>query len=96
MESHCIQELSDKETRTPDLTTFSNTQAPISKLPPELLGEIFVLAKSRKGDSYHPIVLDVALGQRWSNVAGVCRDWREIALGAPRMWDTGNKARDAG
>ncbi|KAL4257080.1 hypothetical protein AB1N83_011025 [Pleurotus pulmonarius] len=88
MESHFIQELGDKETRTPELTTFSNTQAPISKLPPELLGEIFVLAKSHKGDSYYPNVSDVALGQRWSNVAGVCRNWREIALGAPRMWDT--------
>lgn len=52
--------------------------SPISKLYAELLGEIFVLAKtltkSYSGES------------GWLNVAGVCQAWREVALDTPRLW----------
>lgn len=65
-----------------------NTLAPIARLPPELLSEIFVWLVSKfeirdfgdKGwarPSYH----------RWLIVTFVCRRWREIALRTPRMWN---------
>ncbi|KAG9223480.1 hypothetical protein CCMSSC00406_0006972 [Pleurotus cornucopiae] len=63
-----------------ELRTQRNIHSPISKLPTELLSEIFVLAKlashtnTRQGS--------------WLNVACVCRNWRDIAVNEARMWNT--------
>ncbi|KAF9500599.1 hypothetical protein BDN71DRAFT_1439992 [Pleurotus eryngii] len=62
-----------------DSQAENNLYSPIAKLYAELLGEIFVLAKtSTKSYSGKP---------SWLNVAGVCQAWREVALDTPRLWN---------
>ncbi|KAG9223478.1 hypothetical protein PLEOSDRAFT_1101198 [Pleurotus ostreatus PC15] len=89
MDFHEAQELIDKEiaahkSAIRDLRTLRNTHAGISKLPIEVLSDIFLLAKLPYGNIYR----ETRENRGWLNVAGVCRKWREIALNAPRMWDT--------
>ncbi|KAF7424262.1 hypothetical protein PC9H_009568 [Pleurotus ostreatus] len=93
---HGVQAAIDKqitayESAILELRTRRNDHAPISKLPVELLEEIFVLAKlsvTRQFSYRSP-------GDRggWLNVAQVCRNWRKITLNAPRMWDELNASR---
>ncbi|KAL4250519.1 hypothetical protein AB1N83_014037 [Pleurotus pulmonarius] len=91
MDSHAAQESIDKqisahESAIQDLRTLRNTHAGISKLPIEVLSEILLLARLPPGTSYQ----ERRENRGWLNVAGVCRNWREITLNAPRIWDTLN------
>ncbi|KAF9491603.1 hypothetical protein BDN71DRAFT_1592196 [Pleurotus eryngii] len=63
-----------------ELRTRRNIHSRISKLPTELLSEIFVLAKLA---SY----INTRQGS-WLNVACVCRHWRDIAVNEARLWNT--------
>lgn len=57
-----------------------NQLAPISRLPPELLAEIFYLCT--------PELLD-SRSLRYSHVfVSVCRQWRNVGMEAPEIWST--------
>ncbi|KAF5330516.1 hypothetical protein D9619_005218 [Psilocybe cf. subviscida] len=58
-----------------ELRTLRNTYAPISKLPDEVLLEIFALTQK-----LYP-------QDKWyQEVTHVCRSWRDIAIDAPTLW----------
>ncbi|KAF4607497.1 hypothetical protein EYR38_001569 [Pleurotus pulmonarius] len=57
---------------------YSNT----SILPPEILSRIFLAAKDGIPVSRTPKEAP------WLNVAGVCQEWRSVALASPRMWSS--------
>ncbi|KAJ6463712.1 hypothetical protein C8R47DRAFT_959091, partial [Mycena vitilis] len=64
--------------------TRRNQLAPISKLSPELLSEIFlIIAASSRISADHPSYLSPAEA-RISN--SVCHYWGEVALGCPSLW----------
>lgn len=67
--------------------TNSHHKSPITKLHLELLGEIFLLAKSSTVQSRDDGTLRSEGGWGWLNVVGVCRTWREIALNTAQMWN---------
>lgn len=62
-----------------------NASAPISKLPPELLSEIFIHVASdraqvhERAPLYHPY-------WTWISVLQVCTHWRAVAIASPRLW----------
>ncbi|KAJ7058057.1 von Willebrand factor type A domain-containing protein [Mycena amicta] len=73
-----------------ELLQLQTALAPIRRLPPEILAEIFLYFQP-----YMPPIAD----ERWSGIEPpwmlglVCRSWREIALGLGRLWsvlDVGN------
>lgn len=60
------------------LTRFRNASQPISRLPPELLSEIFTLADSEYGLSYR--------NYQGFRLSHVCSAWRSVALCTWRLW----------
>ena len=70
-----------------ELKYHHNALAPISRLPPETLAEIFSLLPFPSVDhDYVPYL-------KWIRVTHVCRRWREIALGSPYLWSHINFTR---
>ncbi|KAL1944912.1 hypothetical protein VTO73DRAFT_2532 [Trametes versicolor] len=72
-----------------DLRGRLNTMTSIARLPPELLSEVFlhVVRDSYYTDlspNYPPY--GTARFYNWVKVSHVCRSWRAIALGTPRLW----------
>ena len=57
-----------------------NALAPISRLPPETLAEIFSLLSFSADDSESVPYL------AWIHVTHVCHRWREIAIYSPYLW----------
>ncbi|KAG9218657.1 hypothetical protein PLEOSDRAFT_1112410 [Pleurotus ostreatus PC15] len=73
---------------TPDAVTKSSTN--LSQFPVELIAEIFVLAQG-SGHCFSlrtPRRSNDWKQRTWLNVAGVSRQWREVALDTPQLWDT--------
>ncbi|KAJ7683130.1 hypothetical protein B0H17DRAFT_1074631 [Mycena rosella] len=67
------------------LDTRRNQLAPISKLCPELLSEIFlVIAAYSRVSADHPGYLSAA--EVRTCTMGVCHQWRYVALGCTRLW----------
>lgn len=56
-----------------------NANAPIHKLPVELLAEIFLTA-------YNESLKEEAESRLLSLITAVCGEWRSVALGVPRLW----------
>lgn len=78
-------ELVSLEERMRALRTHRNSLSPISSIPPELLGTIFVHHVRQMQliyNSDNPRVLS------WLVVGHVCYHWREVALGTPELWAT--------
>ncbi|KAJ7631651.1 hypothetical protein DFH06DRAFT_1438840, partial [Mycena polygramma] len=68
-----------------DLDTRRNQLAPISKLSPELLSEIFlIIAAYSRISADHPSYLPPAEARICTN--GVCHYWRDVALGCASLW----------
>ncbi|KAI0650173.1 hypothetical protein C8Q79DRAFT_1006466 [Trametes meyenii] len=68
-----------------------NNYIPISKLPPEIIGEIFLLHRDKVSKEFASRPLDMYLAcdcpfYGWINVTQVCRSWRQIALHLPALW----------
>ncbi|KZV59792.1 hypothetical protein PENSPDRAFT_672110 [Peniophora sp. CONT] len=66
-----------------------NTLAPVSRLPTEILAEVFLIVR----DKWEPSMRETqAIGGKkqyelaWIKVTFVCHRWREIALGTPGLW----------
>lgn len=60
-----------------------NCHIPISTLPPEILGEIFMTAINdnvRSGITL-PLITSMAM-----TLGGVCSSWRQVAWSLPRLW----------
>ncbi|KAF4566182.1 hypothetical protein EYR36_011597 [Pleurotus pulmonarius] len=66
------------EPSIPNLKPYNTT----SILPSEILSQIFLVAKDGSPPEGTP------KEGSWLNVAGVCREWRKIALASPRLWST--------
>ncbi|KAG2132779.1 hypothetical protein DEU56DRAFT_981658 [Suillus clintonianus] len=60
-----------------------NSLSPISSIPPEILGDIFVHLAQQTQLLYAP---DNPAVLSWLNVGHICRHWREVALGTPELW----------
>ncbi|KDQ23202.1 hypothetical protein PLEOSDRAFT_1086598 [Pleurotus ostreatus PC15] len=65
-----------------NLKTRRNAYSNTSILPPEVLSKIFLAAKD--GIPGYGVLKEAS----WLNVAGVCQEWRSIALASPRMWSS--------
>ena len=60
--------------------TTHNREAPVSKLPMELLSEIFHIGLDEYDpDDHHTI-------KYLSTISSICSTWRGIALGTPSLW----------
>ena len=78
------------------LRNKSNSQVPISRLPPEILSEIFLnqAAKVReerltinlRGDDHCPDDLVHKSFYSWLNVSHVSKCWREVAVNCVQLW----------
>ncbi|KAG2343941.1 hypothetical protein BDR05DRAFT_207029 [Suillus weaverae] len=67
------------------LRTRRNSLSPISSIPPEILGAIFVHHVQETQLLHAPETPTVL---SWLNIGHVCRHWREVALGTPELWAT--------
>lgn len=76
---------------------YLNTLAPISKLLPELLVEVFMAfaidpssytdSSSFKPSRYNALVPKLSSSvYAWMAISRVCHHWREVALGTPKIW----------
>ncbi|TFK68815.1 hypothetical protein BDN72DRAFT_768745, partial [Pluteus cervinus] len=71
------QEINALEGRILSLRTARNRLAPVSRIPMEVLTEIFSLTQDISDESYGRAALVIS----W-----VCQHWREMALGFPALW----------
>lgn len=72
------------EEQTSAVAAFINSQAPVHRLPHELLADIFL--KMREDDLSYlwgTSKLDMA---SWFGLTAVCRTWRLVACGTPFLW----------
>ncbi|EJF64032.1 hypothetical protein DICSQDRAFT_178558 [Dichomitus squalens LYAD-421 SS1] len=60
--------------------------APISKLPPEVLSEIFAVVAKVYQTTRNPPRFRPRRTYKWIIVTHVCRSWRHVALETPRLW----------
>ena len=74
-------EIKMSEEATQELKYRRNALAPISRLPPETLLEIFSLLRFSVDDDECIPYLD------WIYVTHVCHRWHEVALHSPHLWD---------
>ncbi|KAF7308409.1 hypothetical protein HMN09_00689700 [Mycena chlorophos] len=65
--------------------TRRNSQALISRLPPELLGDIFCLCVPT---SVWGVQRGFKEANSWLAITRVCTYWREVALSTPEFWST--------
>jgi len=70
-----------------ELKYHRNALAPISRLPPETLAEIFSLLSFSADDSESVPYL------AWIRVTHVCHRWHEIAIYSPYLWSHINFTR---
>ena len=77
-----IRCLSKKKEVTVDLC--HRILSPLRRLPPEILGEIFLKCKDEaSGEPYTTL-----RKQPPSILSQICRSWRQVAINLPRLWDT--------
>ncbi|KAL1679483.1 hypothetical protein EV122DRAFT_209754 [Schizophyllum commune] len=74
------------------LNNAYNTHAPVNKLPPELLGRIFLLCQPHYDDflPYWPSRRSLL----WTAIPRVCTHWRRIAIAFPALWCTIDLSRN--
>lgn len=68
-----------------------NALSPVSRIPPEILGEIFTICVrfSMEPRERGVFYFDDFLPYQWlQSVAHVCHAWREVALNTSQLWDT--------
>ncbi|KAG2343939.1 hypothetical protein BDR05DRAFT_1059218 [Suillus weaverae] len=78
-------ELEALEEKMRALRTRRNSFSPISSIPPEILGAIFVHHAQQTQLLYAP---DDPAVLSWLNVGHICRHWREVAIGTLELWAT--------
>ena len=83
------QELDILQAKLHALRTTRNTLSPVNRLPPEVLGDVFVaLVRSYAEHEYcdPSLRFDVSKTFQWIVVTTVCRHWHRIALSTPEVW----------
>ncbi|KII87398.1 hypothetical protein PLICRDRAFT_55359 [Plicaturopsis crispa FD-325 SS-3] len=75
---HVDNEIAALERSIRAFKTRRNEFALISRLPPEILSEVF--------HCYQAIMQISELDTSWMTAMYVCRHWRDIALDCPRLW----------
>jgi hypothetical protein len=60
-----------------------NELQPVSRLPTEILADIFLRVQ---GHDVHPLCFDQKYVQKWSPILRVCYLWWRVALEAPELW----------
>ncbi|KAG1720382.1 hypothetical protein EDB19DRAFT_1777610, partial [Suillus lakei] len=78
-------ELVALQERMRSLWTHRNSLSPVSSIPPEILGAIFVHHVQQTQLLHAP---DAPAVLSWLIIGHVCRYWREVALGTPELWAT--------
>ncbi|KAG1881170.1 hypothetical protein F4604DRAFT_467252 [Suillus subluteus] len=78
-------ELAALKERMRSLRTRRNSLSPISSVPPEILGAIFVHHVQQTQLLHAP---DAPAVLSWLDIGHVCRHWREVTLGTPELWAT--------
>lgn len=68
------------------LKSLWNSTAPIGRLPPELLLEIFQTVKATFEHRIWNEWDDVAEPMSWTTLTGVCRAWRDVICSTPHLW----------
>ena len=82
------EQIGEYERTVIKLKRTRNSLLNISKLPPEVLGNVFRWNVTRKGDFG-------GLDKRSHNFLAVCHHWSEVALRTPELWSFwGNTTRD--
>ncbi|KAI0766630.1 hypothetical protein BD413DRAFT_615043 [Trametes elegans] len=69
-----------------ELKTQYNNMSPSSRLPPEILSEIFTLVAVDHFQSMRKMHYGSFRAYKWIALTHVCRAWRNIALNTPRLW----------
>ena len=77
-------ELKSLEKSAQALKSRRNALAPISRLPPEIIANIFIFL-SQPADCVQ-ILAGEEQDLAWLRISQVCHRWREIALSHPRLW----------
>ena len=86
------KQLSEIQDRIRMLNTRRNALVPIGRLPPEVLGEIFlILVKERfyrlhEGMSLLDPYYYTPSKHHWFEFLGVCHHWREVVSTNPTFW----------
>lgn len=70
------EQISRHEKSVIALKTLRNTLSPISKLPIEILCQIFYFSQEKPSYSLF----------NWIKITYVCRQWRTVALNSPNLW----------
>lgn len=84
-QSHIDDEITRLTSSLYDLRSQRNALSYISRLPIEVLGDIFVhCASDYHYQEHHPPLRSDA--PDWVNVSYVCRQWRNVALDCPTLW----------
>jgi hypothetical protein len=78
-------ELAALKERMRSLRTRRNSLSPISSVPPEILGAIFVHHVQQTQLLHAP---DTPAVLSWLKIGHVCHHWREVTLGTPELWAT--------
>ncbi|KAJ8501989.1 hypothetical protein ONZ45_g11957 [Pleurotus djamor] len=71
------------------LLTRRNTYAEISRLPQELMAQIFIIAASTSRAKWY----DFGVTPTLMIISSVCTQWWRIALGTPQLWDSISTAK---
>ncbi|TBU49050.1 hypothetical protein BD309DRAFT_160975 [Dichomitus squalens] len=89
-----MEEITSLEARLSQLKGEHNAQASISKLPPEILSEIFLqhaasIREKQLISALRECDEDTLVHKSlyaWLNVTHVCRHWRDVSLSCVRLW----------
>ena len=68
------------------LKSRRNELAPVSRLPPEILCNIFSLIEDRNAFEFMDPIRGWGSPESWIDFSRVSRHWRSIALSAPELW----------
>ncbi|KAI8996519.1 hypothetical protein BD414DRAFT_204306 [Trametes punicea] len=88
--AHARKVLEDQITAHADAIVYLksqlNSMSPASRLPPEIISEIFTLVAVYHYEESWRHHYGSSQVYKWLPVAHVCRAWRAIALRTPRLW----------
>lgn len=98
--TRALQNVFNDVNRIRGLHSRWNTLSPVSRIPPEILCEIFLQLKALDRvedhlDVYGQDAFHNHLGTPWQVVSHVCQTWRSVALNCAALWSRISFAWDA-
>ncbi|KAF9051790.1 hypothetical protein BJ165DRAFT_1303086, partial [Panaeolus papilionaceus] len=76
-----------------ELYNKRNRFVPISRLPPEIISRVFLCLRDHVSSASNPLAPILRSHEQhiqklsWTVTMRVCRQWRDIALGYPELWN---------